>query len=85
MLHRCGMLNRNSAVSFSAACAVVVLRQVRKAASCLPCASKGRYPCIIAEMPMAPTVSSFCPNFSSTSLASAANAARTPAQASAMS
>ena len=42
MLQRCGMLKENSAVSSSAALAVMVLRQVRKGASCFPSASKGR-------------------------------------------
>ena len=42
MLQRWGMLKENSAVSSSAALAVMVLRQVRKGASWLPAASKGR-------------------------------------------
>ena len=75
---RCGMLKPNMAVSFSAASPVMVLRQVRNSASCLPSLSKGRYPCIMALTPMAPTVVRSAPNFALTSAFRLAKQVRMP-------
>ena len=71
-LHRCGMLNPNAEVNSSAAAPVIVLRHVRNGTSSLPAASNARYPCIIAETPMHPTVVSGWPHLASTSAANAA-------------
>ena len=71
MLQRWGMLKENSSVSSAAAGPVMVLRQVRNGVSSCQSLSKGMYPCIMAETPMAPTCVSGWPNLQAASSASA--------------
>ena len=67
MLHLWGILKLNRSVSFSAASPVIVLRHVLNSANCFPSLSKGRYPCIMAEIPMAPVSVSSVPYLDFTS------------------
>ena len=60
------MLNWNSSVSRSAASWAWVFRQVWKKESWFPSLSKARYPCIMPEMPRAPTLRRGSPYFSRT-------------------
>ena len=51
------MLKPNSSVSSAAASPVMVFCQVRKGVSRFQSLSKARYPCIMADTPMAQTLS----------------------------